>query len=152
MPGLAPERLRPNEFIVDDTSCVVSTLEVICSRAARTFTAPAAMADRVGWFIEPLDPRHAWCSGLVLVNSHRRTATGWVVRENLCTPGQTVLTPGLITLGIYPQLRGWRWTLVDKGEVSALCTNSLKDIHFVKNFNKTCPLTTSKEEHDQSKC
>ena len=33
-----------------------------------------------------------------------------------------------------------------------LCTNSLKDIHFVKNFNKTCPLTTSKEEHDQSKC
>ena len=33
-----------------------------------------------------------------------------------------------------------------------LCTNSLKDIYFIKNFNKTCSLTTSKEEHDQPKC
>lgn len=33
-----------------------------------------------------------------------------------------------------------------------LCTNSLKDIRFVKNFNKICPLTALKEEYDQLKC
>ena len=108
--SLAPSRLRPWEFTVDRPEVAVDTAMLGHDAARRLYLGDAALVDRVGWFLEPLNPRREWRRGLVLVDAQRNRACGWVQTEG------RVLIPTLVSLGIHPGLRGWRLVLGDVPE------------------------------------